>query len=146
MPIEPQNERRLAPCCRILGRPGTTERYRRRAARPCCEPAWLTELAHRRPDFVFMAPYLAYLLLLPVKDWVPAAYLPWATAARGILGLAGLLARSPPSAAAGQGSLAGGHRRRPAHRRPVGRRPAPAQQPLGRASAVGSSSSLAAPR
>jgi CAAX prenyl protease-like protein len=34
-----------------------------------------------------MAPYLAYLLLLPLKDWVPAAYLPWATAARGILGL-----------------------------------------------------------
>lgn len=51
------------------------------------EPAWLTELARRRPDFVFMAPYLAYLLLLPLKDWVPAAYLPWATAARGILGL-----------------------------------------------------------
>jgi len=45
-------------------------------------------LARRRPDFVFMAPYLAYLLLLPLKDWVPAAYVPWATAARGILGLA----------------------------------------------------------
>lgn len=51
------------------------------------EPAWLTELTRRRPDFVFMAPYLAYLLLLPLKDVVPAAYLPWATAARGILGL-----------------------------------------------------------
>ncbi|MGQ9651597.1 MAG: CAAX prenyl protease-related protein [Phycisphaerae bacterium] len=51
------------------------------------EPAWLTELARRRPDFVFMAPYLAYLLLLPLKDWVPAAYVPWATAARGISGL-----------------------------------------------------------
>lgn len=51
------------------------------------EPPWLTELARRRPDFVFMAPYLTYLLLLPLKDWVPVAYVPWATAARGILGL-----------------------------------------------------------
>lgn len=51
------------------------------------EPAWLTDLARRRPDFVFMAPYLAYLLLLPLKDWVPGAYVPWATAARGIFGL-----------------------------------------------------------
>jgi len=56
--------------------------------RACCEPVWLANLADRRPDFVFMAPYLAYLLLLPVKDWVPEAYMPWAIAARGLVGLA----------------------------------------------------------
>lgn len=52
------------------------------------EPPWLDDFARRRPDFVFMAPYLAYLLLLPVNDWVPEAFMPWAIAARGMVGLA----------------------------------------------------------
>jgi CAAX prenyl protease-like protein len=88
MPIEPQNGRELPPSPDAAGGPGPSGGTAADLTRSCCEPVWLTTLAHRRPDFVFMAPYLAYLLILPVKDWVPAAYLPWATAARGILGLA----------------------------------------------------------
>ncbi len=76
MPIEPQKGESVQPAA--SSHPGRTA---------AAEPAWLTVMAHRRPDFVYMAPYLAYLLLLPLKDHVPAAYLPWATAARGALGL-----------------------------------------------------------
>jgi len=97
MEIEPQKRMETYPPGQSVGaadRPGedaaspaTPVRADAEGAPSAVEPAWLTQLARRRPDFVFMAPYLAYLLLLPLKDWVPAAYLPWATAARGILGL-----------------------------------------------------------
>lgn len=52
------------------------------------EPRWVTRLAEQRPDVVLMGPYMAYLLLLPLQDMVPAAYKPWAIAARGIGSLA----------------------------------------------------------
>jgi len=52
------------------------------------EPAWLTDLAKKRPDFVLMAPFMAYLLLLPLKDLLPINLMPLAIAIRGLGGLA----------------------------------------------------------
>lgn len=52
------------------------------------EPAWVTSLATRRPDVIIMAPFLVYLLLLPLQDWVPKSYMPWAIAARGVVSMA----------------------------------------------------------
>ena len=52
------------------------------------EPRWVTRLAKSRPDVVLMAPFMAYLLLLPLDDWVPRAYMPIAIAIRGMGGLA----------------------------------------------------------
>jgi hypothetical protein len=48
------------------------------------EPAWLTRLAASRPDFVLMAPFMAYLFLLPLNDWLPEAYMPVGIAIRGV--------------------------------------------------------------
>jgi CAAX prenyl protease-like protein len=88
MPIEREDRKGLPPgpeSSRALGHPdyAATE-----VARPCWEPEWLTHLAKRRPDFVMMAPFMAYLVLLPLGDLVPKAYLPWALAAKGVGGLA----------------------------------------------------------
>jgi CAAX prenyl protease-like protein len=52
------------------------------------EPAWVARLANRRPDFALMAPFMVYLALLPLNDWVPKSYMPIAIALRGIAGLA----------------------------------------------------------
>jgi membrane protease YdiL (CAAX protease family) len=52
------------------------------------EPGWVTRLAADRPDVALMAPYLTYLLFLPVQDWVPEAHKPWAIALRGIASMA----------------------------------------------------------
>ena len=52
------------------------------------EPRWVARLAKGRPDVVLMAPFMAYLLLLPLDDWVPRTYMPIAIAIRGMGGLA----------------------------------------------------------
>jgi uncharacterized protein len=88
MPIERQDEKDLPASSESARDPRQLEYAPGERPGSCCEPAWLSHLAERRPDFVFMAPYLAYLLLLPAKDWVPQAYMPWAIAGRGLLGLA----------------------------------------------------------
>ena len=40
------------------------------------EPAWLTNFAQKRPDFVLMAPFMAYLLMLLTKDPLPESLMP----------------------------------------------------------------------
>jgi len=51
------------------------------------DPRWVTNLAGKRPDFVLMAPFMIYLLLLGLNDLVPESYMPWAIAVRGMGGL-----------------------------------------------------------
>lgn len=51
------------------------------------EPAWLARLAGRRPDFVLIAPYMAFLAVMAAQSHVPEAYLPWAIAAKGLAGV-----------------------------------------------------------
>jgi len=51
------------------------------------EPEWVTELGKKRPDWVLMAPFMVYLILLGFNDWVPKAYMPFMIALRGLGGL-----------------------------------------------------------
>lgn len=88
MPIEPHTRKDESPRAPVGEPPHVEYGPINGAPKACGEPVWLANLARRRPDFVFMAPYLAYLLLLPAKDWVPEAYIAWAIAGRGLLGLA----------------------------------------------------------
>lgn len=50
--------------------------------------AWIEQLGSTRPDVALMAPFMAYLLLMPVADLVPATWAPAAIALRGIGSLA----------------------------------------------------------
>jgi uncharacterized protein len=88
MPIEPDNPKHLPPASEPASGSRHSDYAPGEAPGPGHEPAWLTHLAKRRPDFVMMAPFMAYLVLLPLGDCVGKAYLPWALAAKGVGGLA----------------------------------------------------------
>jgi membrane protease YdiL (CAAX protease family) len=47
------------------------------------ERSWLDELATNRPDIPYLVPFMAFLLLLPLNDWLPFSWRPVAIAVRG---------------------------------------------------------------
>ena len=47
--------------------------------------SWADRLATERPDVPYMAPFMAFLLLLPLNDWLPYELRPLALTVRGVL-------------------------------------------------------------
>jgi len=56
-------------------------------SRDASRPAWVVRLAAARPDIVWVAPFMGYLLLLGLQDLLPREYMPVAIALRGVGGL-----------------------------------------------------------
>lgn len=52
------------------------------------DTTWISGLAQARPDVVIMAPFMIYLLFLPLNDWVPYEFQAVAIAIRGLGALA----------------------------------------------------------